>query len=453
MSLLLVLGCTGRSPALDEDTSSASSIPTGVTAATANTADTANPLRPGPPIPPGFKRRGQASDRAGWDVSVLVGERNTDAWLVGAPTSTTWGLHEQISKAYVAPTARTDSLLAWGAVTLFEPRAAQSTHSGQRVLGAGDLTGDGWGDVLVSSILGGMLVVGPFEALLQEGDPFDLAHSIEQIVEFPPEIDDEFYGCGSLLGDETHELCVAGGVIAGPVGGSEDLVLHTAWSTDGAALVGAEAGDPDGDGTSGVWLSDGYAGVLWHIDVFPPGEVAPEEVADLTAGFAPYVAAEDSPFVLRGGADLTGDGRADALVGHGARLWVFAPDGAGGLAEHAWLELETPVWQLEPGDFDGDGQSDLAVSGGHQVWVFLGPLGPGALTLEAAAAVWAGERFPADRFGWALAVQDYDHDGRDDLGVGAPDDHFTEDKYPYGSTNYQNVYPWGSLYVIPAAGL
>jgi hypothetical protein len=89
---------------------------------------------------------------------------------------------------------------------------------------------------------------------------------------------------------------------------------------------------------------------------------------------------------------------------------------------------------LAAGDFDGDGFDDLAVgvpdesidqgAGEGAVQVYYGSaggleLGGVQLFSEDSDGV-PGETSAQDRFGWALAVADFDGDGRDDLAVGVP---------------------------------
>jgi FG-GAP repeat protein len=94
---------------------------------------------------------------------------------------------------------------------------------------------------------------------------------------------------------------------------------------------------------------------------------------------------------------------------------------------------------LAAGDFDGNGVDDIAIGVSkedfgstadvgqvHVVYGFPGGLDP------ATAEIWtqdnvfgAGNSEVNDRFGFALAAGDFDHDGRDDLAIGSPGEYQT----------------------------
>jgi hypothetical protein len=95
-------------------------------------------------------------------------------------------------------------------------------------------------------------------------------------------------------------------------------------------------------------------------------------------------------------------------------------------------ELDRFGYALAAGDFNGDGRDDLAVSalnqrvGGasyagavHVLWgAATGLATTGSQSLDQNAAGVPDQAEPSDQFGRALAVGDFNHDGRDDLAVG-----------------------------------
>lgn len=128
-------------------------------------------------------------------------------------------------------------------------------------------------------------------------------------------------------------------------------------------------------------------------------------------------------FSLLGGADLTGDGVDDLLVGGGA------PTGALNLVEGGDPSTMTiPAaswsgdwlgWSMALGDLDGDGAVDIAAGapayGDHAGGV--------AILLDTAASeptAWLSDSAPNAWAGTALATLDHDGDGVAELLVGAP---------------------------------
>jgi len=70
------------------------------------------------------------------------------------------------------------------------------------------------------------------------------------------------------------------------------------------------------------------------------------------------------------------------------------------------------------GDFDGDGYDDLAIGAGAMATVEVYRGGPSGLSATLWIALSCDQA--ASHFGSALAAGDFDHDGRDELAVGAP---------------------------------
>jgi hypothetical protein len=147
-------------------------------------------------------------------------------------------------------------------------------------------------------------------------------------------------------------------------------------------------------------------------------------------------------------ADFDGNGTNDLAVGAPTESVGSGPDAGfvyvfrGGNRIRTWkgisqglVDTETSEagdkfgWVLAAGDFNGDGKADLVVGapgetagvGGASGAIFVFPgsaTGPGAGTLLSQTGVSSDEL--GDRFGDALAVGDFNGDGKVDLGVGAP---------------------------------
>jgi hypothetical protein len=158
-------------------------------------------------------------------------------------------------------------------------------------------------------------------------------------------------------------------------------------------------------------------------------------------------------------ADFDGDGVADLAIGapldsvaglqHAGAVNVIYGSRRGGLREDpdqqftegsrgikGLVEADDRFGgSLATGDFDGDGYADLAIGapgedvGGNrnsgEVHVLYGSrrglTAHDELFGQGSAGV-PGTPEPEQNFGAALAVGDFDHDGRDDLAVGTPDD-------------------------------
>ncbi|MBX3272069.1 MAG: FG-GAP repeat protein [Sandaracinaceae bacterium] len=175
--------------------------------------------------------------------------------------------------------------------------------------------------------------------------------------------------------------------------------------------------------------------------------------------------------VARAARDLTGDGLADAVVGHprasvgafrSGAVWVY-PGTASGLADEPSIVLGGDRRDAELGraievaDLDGDGLADLVVSapasspttsGNGAVLVYHGARD--GLAREPATRFFG--LAAGDRFGQSLAACDFDGDGRLDLAVGAPQ---AEDRGRSPVTNDQGgvfvfiAYPGGRFVSAP----
>ncbi len=316
-------------------------------------------------------------------------------WLIGAPGAADAAIAGEVWVCHGSPGP---------AATACRTRltGAVGERFGAAVAAAGDVNGDGYGDVLV-------------------GAP-----------------------------DAGTAAAAGRGRVALYLGGPGGLTTAPAWtlsgSTRAAACGQALLGLPDVNG-------DGRADVL----IGAPGTL----VGGLRSGRVDlYLGTADGlnptpAWTVRGEQPRASFGAALALAGDVDRdgfgdLLVGAPNAAGTALDQGRAYLyrggargfaPTPAWSARgagrgallgfalagPGDLTGDGYPDVAVGApGLQtpiyaargaVQVFAG--GPGGL---ASAPIWTGDAFPdATYYGYAVAAAgDTDGDGRPELAVGAP---------------------------------
>ena len=283
--------------------------------------------------------------------------------------------------------------------------------AGVSVAGAGDVNGDGYGDVLVGADREDSAGAAAGAVYLLHGP---LSGDIDL-----DDADAAFFG--ELLGDHA-----------------------------GVAVAGA--GDQDGDGKDDVvFAATGYAaggtetgaGSIYLFTGAPSGELSASEAAGQWSGEISYDAAGTS---LSGGQDIDMDGVADLLIGApgedsggsaaGAAYLLYGPyTGAGRLwsanvklvGEQAGDKAGQSV--ALAGDTDGDGEGDLLVgapnehlSGTYNGAAYLITSGPrGTFDLSDADAKHTGVN-SGDQAGYAVAGgMDANNDGYADILVGAPE--------------------------------
>jgi hypothetical protein len=258
-------------------------------------------------------------------------------------------------------------------------------------------------------------------------------------------------GFGDLLvGSPYHSgnLALAGAayLVHGPVSGSHDLdviaagVIHASASYEHLG-TSVSAGDVDGDGTPDLVIGadDGEAGqgAVYVFNTPPVGEVTTDQATAILVGRG------DAGMSVTAEGDADGDGQADILVGG---QWAGANSGGA-----AWLVVGAPVGQVDldaqatlilegedggdmagaalawAGDVDGDGLDDMAIGAPHagaagltpgKVYLVLSPA-IGVVSLALADADVSGEA-DNDSAGSSVAGgADIDGDGLADFVIGA----------------------------------
>jgi len=335
-------------------------------------------------------------------------------------------------------------------------------------LGAGDIDGDGWPEVVLGADGRSVYVLDA-----DGGTPWVGAVDVAATATYTDSRSDLDLGSvpqtlGDNDGDGVIDLVVAGGtdsgtsqvaaaVLAGPVKGgalSDDdatllIVGNTEWS--GSAEVLSHL-DMDGDGIAEIVISDYdeggdpdyFRGAAWLVD---PAAVGGGEVDLGVADWKTWGAAGEQLGGALGGGDLDGDGYDELLIGaQGAdyndpdsgAFYVIAggsvPSGVGAISDESALlfagdgEDEYVGRESRPlvADFDGDGDNELAFAGagrGGESVIYIHAPAPGVSGVydrNEAVMIIDSDDAPG-WFGLGLAAGDMDGDGAADLLIGAPD--------------------------------
>jgi hypothetical protein len=288
---------------------------------------------------------------------------------------------------------------------------------GADVRSAGDVNGDGYGDLLVSFVtetdranaqlyLGSASGSSPSPTVLGGG------------VLFAPTMASDINGDGfsDVLVGVVGQMNSNGGEIDVYLGTAQGLsttptVLHLtanpATQSEFYVLVG-DAGDVNGDGFGDVVVGLPMMGPGGSIYVYLGSAAGLEATPIVLPG--PASLGSDWGYHVTGGGDVDGDGFDDLVVGTygqptaSAYLFRGGPSGVSTkpdvtLNSPGGANFGTPVEFL--GDVNGDGFDDFAVgsfSGGDPVYVFLGgPKGPSATPIA------VGPPASDPKFGWSIA--------------------------------------------------
>jgi FG-GAP repeat len=324
---------------------------------------------------------------------------------------------------------------------------AQTRDSFGAALAGGDFDHDGIADLAVGvpgENAGGVSDSGAVQVLY--GSPAGLTGSGSQLfsqatagVAGNPEANDLFgsaLAAGDFDADGVDDLAVgvrgeaigalteAGSlnVLYGSDGGLSTAGNRQFWQGNAGVVGSAEAGDAFGATVSaGDFDHDGFA--------------------DLAVG----VRSEDIGAILHAGAVNVLYGTAAGLSTAGDQLFRQGAGGVAGTAERA----DQFGAALASGDFDQDGFADLAVGVSSEAvgTIFAagavnllyggtgGLSGSGSQLFRQGAGGVGGTAEAEDLFGLAVAAGDFDHNGADDLAIGAPDEMIG----PFASAGAVNV--------------
>jgi hypothetical protein len=256
----------------------------------------------------------------------------------------------------------------------------------------GDLDGDGFGELVVGSIPGATpMTMQPGKVRIYYGGPGGIARTVTLTA---PGTGYQFGrtvgGAGDVNGDGYGDLLVTS-INDNPsvhdawvlLGGPSDVGFDAGrfLVLEGRSLntgITSAAGDFNGDGFGDVVLSDSdfnnNTGRLLVYYGSATGLSAPQVIASPgVTQFGLYLTA----------GDLDGDGYSDVVArgSSSATAWVF-PGGRSGVAATATRQIAMPAgsdYLALAGDADGDGRDDLLMGGfgsGAHAWLFLS--GPGA---------------------------------------------------------------------------
>ncbi|HET7708930.1 MAG TPA: FG-GAP-like repeat-containing protein [Sphingomicrobium sp.] len=363
----------------------------------------------------GFVIQGAAAGHnAGFSVSA-AGDVNGDGFadiVIGAPHGGSGGALSGQAYVIFGKASGFGNIhlnnLAATAGFLIQGDAAGDT-AGWSVSAAGDVNGDGYGDILIGARLSNSGGADSGQAYLI----FGKASGFGTIDLTNLSASDGFIIQGESANDQAGWSVSAAGDIDGD--GFDDLIIGAPYSDRGAMNAGAayvisgrlhfntEARDDfNGDGRSDVmWRNDDGTFSVWAGQA--DGGFVAQALSNSTLSASWQVA---------GSGDFNGDGRDDVLWRHdngATSVWAGLPNG-GFVAQALSNSTVAASWRIAgTGDFNGDGRDDILWrndNGATSVWAGLANGGfiAQALSNSTVATSWQ-----------IAATGDFNGDGRDDI--------------------------------------
>lgn len=302
------------------------------------------------------------------------------------------------------------------AITLSMPLAPDLSAS---VASVGDGDGDGYGDVIVGGVvmnaavfLGGVTGLSRSETVTLS-PPTGGVGFVNPAVTAAGDLNGDGYGDVLVGYGRTDVVQIHHGGPSGPSPTPTTTLTGTASSRFGASVAGS--GDVNGDGFHDVIVGTGTTDSV-YVYLGNASGLTPAASAHLDGP-----AGSNFGFTLALLGDVNGDGFSDVLIGAPTRDSVYvALGGPGGLTLSSAILLGTSGSGFgrvlaSAGDLNGDGLSDAFVGGDGQCFVYLGNTSP---LLFAAPITLTGAT--GSHFGTAGAgAGDINRDGYGDLVVGA----------------------------------
>ncbi|MBP6833962.1 MAG: VCBS repeat-containing protein, partial [Deltaproteobacteria bacterium] len=242
-------------------------------------------------------------------------------------------------------------------------RIASATVAGARPWGGDpDVNGDGYSDVLAAvANIGASIYVGgptgPTATPVTVAAPLDSTH-FGQAIDFAGDVNGDGYGDLVVGAPGSNGVYVYRGAATG-VDPTPGLVTGPAGSGLGSAVAGA--GDVNGDGFDDVVAVNPSGNAVWLV---------PGGVGGLGTAVRVNVPLTSTASVLAGAGDVDGDGYADVLLAGGGGSGQLLRGGVSGLDGASSVAVDRTSGAA--GDLNGDGRGDLAFVSGTTARVVLG---------------------------------------------------------------------------------